>query len=52
MAFGEKLQEVRKQSGMTQDIAGMDLVEEPKPLYPKGASGFGVRLINQFINEL
>lgn len=34
------------------DIAGMDLVEEPKPLYPKGASGFGVRLINQFINEL
>ena len=25
MAFGEKLQEVRKQSGMTQDIAGMDL---------------------------
>lgn len=34
------------------DIAGMDLVEEPKPLYPKGASGYGVRLINQFINEL
>lgn len=34
------------------DIAGMDLIEEPKPLYPKGASGYGVRLINQFINEL
>lgn len=34
------------------DIAGMDLVETPKPLYPKGASAYGVRLINQFINEL
>lgn len=28
------------------DIAGMDKVEKPKPLYPRGASGFGVKLFN------
>lgn len=34
------------------DIAGMDLVETPKPMYPKGASGFGVVLLNNFIRNL
>lgn len=34
------------------DIAGMDKVEKAKPLYPLGASGFGVRLLNQFLKNL
>ncbi len=32
------------------DIAGMDLSDGTNILYPKGASGFGVRLLNEFIN--
>lgn len=34
------------------DIAGMDMCEKPKALYPKGASGFGVLLINRFLKNL
>lgn len=34
------------------DIAGMDKVEKAKPLYPLGASAFGVRLLNQFLKNL
>ena len=33
------------------DIAGMDLSEGKDLLYPKGASGFGVRLLNTLINR-
>lgn len=31
------------------DIAGVDGSDGSNPLYPKGASGFGVRLLNSFI---
>ena len=34
------------------DIAGMDLSDGSKTLYPKGASGFGVRLMNRFIKQI
>jgi leucyl aminopeptidase len=34
------------------DIAGVDLYSSPKPLYTKGASGFGVLLINKFLRNL
>ena len=34
------------------DIAGMDLTDGSKLLYPKGASGFGVRLINRVIKQI
>lgn len=34
------------------DIAGMDLFSKPKPLYGKGASGFGVLLLNKFLRNL
>ena len=34
------------------DIAGMDLCDGSKVLYPKGASGFGVRLLLEFVNSL
>ena len=34
------------------DIAGMDKIEKPKPLYPKGASGFGVKLFNAIMKTL
>lgn len=34
------------------DIAGMDLSEGTNILYPKGASGFGVRLLNELIRKL
>ena len=34
------------------DIAGMDKIEKPKPLTPKGASGFGVRLFNAVMKKL
>ena len=34
------------------DIAGMDLSEGTNVLYPKGASGFGVRLLNELISKL
>lgn len=34
------------------DIAGMDLSDGSKTLYPKGASGFGVRLINRVIKQI
>ncbi len=34
------------------DIAGMDLFSQPKSLYTKGASGFGVLLINKFLRNL
>ena len=33
------------------DIAGMDGSDGSKALYPKGASGFGVRLLNQWIKS-
>lgn len=34
------------------DIAGMDLVSDSNnPLYPKGASGYGVRLLNDWIRK-
>ena len=34
------------------DIAGMDLFSAAKGLYPKGASGFGVLLLNKFLRNL
>lgn len=34
------------------DIAGMDLFSKPKELYTKGASGFGVLLLNKFLRNL
>jgi len=34
------------------DIAGMDLFSKPKTIYTKGASGFGVLLINKFLQNL
>jgi len=34
------------------DIAGMDTFSKQKPLYPKGASGFGVLLLNKFLRNL
>ncbi len=34
------------------DIAGMDLSDGNNVLYPKGASGFGIRLLNGFIRKL
>lgn len=34
------------------DIAGMDLSDGSKVLYPKGASAFGVKLLNKFIAQL
>lgn len=33
------------------DIAGVDNQEKPTPLNPKGATGFGVCLLNRFIKE-
>lgn len=33
------------------DIAGVANMNKPKPLSPKGAVGFGVRLLNKFIKE-
>jgi leucyl aminopeptidase len=34
------------------DIAGMDMFSKPKNLYTKGASGFGVKLLNQFLQNI
>lgn len=34
------------------DIAGMDMFSKPKALYTKGASGFGVLLLNKFLKNL
>lgn len=34
------------------DIAGMDKEEKGRPLTPKGASGFGVRLFNQLMRNI
>ncbi len=34
------------------DMAGMDLSDGSKVLYPKGASGFGVRLLNQLVQDI
>ena len=34
------------------DIAGVDKVEKSKPMYPCGASGFGVMLLNKFLKNL
>ena len=34
------------------DVAGMDLSDGSNVLYPKGASAFGVRLLNKYINKL
>lgn len=34
------------------DIAGMDMFSKPKPMYGKGASGFGVMLINKFLSNI
>lgn len=34
------------------DIAGMDLSDGSKVLYPKGASAYGVRLVNRFIRQI
>ena len=33
------------------DVAGLDLSDGSKVLYPKGASAFGVRLLNKYINQ-
>lgn len=33
------------------DIAGVDLSDGSKVLYPKGASGFGVRLLAEFVKQ-
>ncbi len=33
------------------DIAGMAWAEKPRPLYPKGATAFGVRLLVQFLRD-
>ena len=34
------------------DIAGMDKVDKPTLLNQKGASGFGVKLLNEVIKDL
>jgi leucyl aminopeptidase len=34
------------------DMAGMDSSDGSKVLYPKGASGFGVRLLNQLVKDI
>ncbi len=34
------------------DIAGVDKIEKPKPMYPCGSSGFGVMLLNKFLHNL
>ena len=34
------------------DIAGMDMFNKPKALYTKGASGFGVKLLNKFLQNI
>ena len=34
------------------DIAGMDMAEKPKTLYPRGSTGFGVKLLNQFLRNI
>jgi len=34
------------------DIAGMDMFSKPKALYTKGASGYGVLLLNKFLRNL
>ena len=34
------------------DIAGMDLTDGSKAMYPKGASGFGVLLLNKFMEKI
>ena len=34
------------------DIAGMDKVEKSRPMYPAGASGFGVLLINKLLKNI
>lgn len=34
------------------DIGGMDKVEKAQALYPCGASGFGVKLLNKFLKNL
>ena len=31
------------------DIAGMAWSDKPKPTYDKGATGFGVRLLDEYI---
>jgi len=33
------------------DIAGVDFAEEPSPTIPKGYSGYGVRMLDQFIRN-
>lgn len=43
---------LKKTSWAHLDIAGMDMFSKPKPLYSKGASGFGVLLINKFLKNL
>ena len=34
------------------DIAGMDKIEKSRPMYPAGASGFGVLLINKLLKNI
>jgi leucyl aminopeptidase len=34
------------------DIAGMDACDGKKVLYPKGASGFGVMLLNELVKKI
>ena len=34
------------------DIAGCEVMAKPKPMYPKGASGFGVKLLFEYLKGL
>ena len=34
------------------DIAGCEVIKKPKPMYPKGASGFGVKLLYEYLKSL
>ena len=33
------------------DIAGVDYTEEPKPTTPKGFTGWGVRLLDEYLRR-
>ena len=34
------------------DMADMEIADEDKALCPKGATGFGVQLLNQYLKKL
>ncbi len=34
------------------DIAGCEVIKKPKPMYPKGAAGFGVKLLYEYLKGL